>query len=131
MPTPGSTFSNSRNLKLSAAFTIGAEAGNAITVNVQLKDRENGNELSERAAVEFYLSDDPNGDTVVAAATSLAAGTDGVMQEFIPNSAGRLVSEADGDIDVVVGDASGVATYYLVLVMPDGKLVVSSAITFA
>lgn len=129
--TPGSTFSNNRNLKIGAAFTIGAETSDTITVNIQLKDRDNGNELSERAAIGFYLSDNANGDTVVAAATSLVAGTDGIMQEFISNSAGRLVSEADGDIDVVIGDASGAATYYLVLVMPDGKLVVSSVITFA
>ena len=42
-----------------------------------------------------------------------------------------LVIEADGDIDITIGDASGAATYYLVLVMPSGELVVSDAITFA
>lgn len=131
MPTLGSTFLNNRDLKLAASFTIGAESSNTITVNIQLKDRENGNELSERASVGFYLSSDANGDSITTAATSLAAGTDGLMQEWISNSAGRLVSEADGDIDVVIGDASGVATYYLVLIMPDGKLYVSDAITFA
>lgn len=131
MPTPGSTFLNSRDIKLSALFTIGAESANTITVNIQLLDRENRNEIAERAAVGFYLSADANGDSTAVAATSLVGGTDGIMQEFISNSAGRLVSEVDGDIDVVVGDASGVATYYLVLVMPDGKLIVSSAITFA
>lgn len=114
-----------------ATFVIGAESGgNTITVNIQLKDAA-GVDMATRSAVGFYLSSDANGDTTAVAATSLVAGTDGVMQEFISNSAGRLISEADGDIDVVVGDASGVATYYLVLVMPNGSLVVSAAITFA
>ena len=113
-----------------ASFTIGAEAGNEINVAVQLLDG-NGDELATRAAVQFYLSDDADGDTLVAAATSLAIGTDGVILEHISNSAGVLVSEADGDVDVTIGDASGAATYYLVLVMPSGELVVSDAITFA
>ena len=114
----------------SATFTIGAEDTNTITVNVQLTDG-NGDEMATRSAVQFYLSDNADGDTVVAAATSLVAGTDGVMIESVANSAGLLISEADGDIDVIVGDASGAATYYLVLVMPSGQLVVSDAITFA
>jgi hypothetical protein len=119
------------NAPFDASFTIGAESGgNTITVNIQLLDAD-GNDLATRAAVGFYLSADANGDAVAVAATSLAAGTDGNMQEFIANSAGRLVSEADGDIDVVVGDASGVATYYLILVLPNGLLKASAAITFA
>ena len=113
-----------------ATFTIGAEAGNVINVAIQLKDGA-GDDLATRAAVGFYLSDDADGDTIVAAATSLAIGTDGVAIENISNSAGVLISEADGDIDLNIGDASGAATYYLVLVMPSGELVVSSVITFA
>lgn len=126
-----SKFDNSRDLLIKPVYTIGAEAANVITVSVQLVDRKNGNEISERVQVGFYLSSDANGDAVVAATTSLAAGTDGLMLEYIANSAGVLTSEADGDIDVAVGDASGVATYYLILVMPDGKLYPSGAITFA
>ena len=119
------------NQVASASFVIGTETGgNEITVNIQLLDAA-GAAMAIRSAVGFYLSADANGDSTAVAATSLAAGTDGVMQEFIANSAGRLISEADGDIDVVIGDASGAATYYLVLIMPNGKLVVSNAITFA
>lgn len=113
-----------------ASFVIGAEAGNEINVGIQLLDG-NGDDIATRVAVQFYLSDDAEGDTVVAAATSLAIGTDGVAIEFVSNSAGLLISEADGDIDLTIGDASGAATYYLVLVMPSGELVVSDVITFA
>lgn len=119
------------NQVATATFVIGAETGgDEITVNIQLLDAA-GADMAIRSSVDFYLSSDANGDAIVAATTSLVGGTDGIMQEFISNSAGRLVSEADGDIDIVIGDASGVATYYLVLVMPSGKLVVSTAITFA
>lgn len=113
-----------------ATFVINAEVGNEIIVNIQLKDAA-GSDMAIRSAVGFYLSSDANGDATATAATSLVAGTDGVMQEWVSNSSGRLISEADGDIDIVIGDASGVATYYLILVMPNGKLVASTAITFA
>lgn len=118
------------NQVASASFTIAAETGNTITVSIQLKDAA-GADMATRSSVGFYLSADANGDSTAVATTSLAAGTDGVMQEFISNSVGRLISEADGDIDVVVGDASGVATYYLILIMPNGSLSTSGAITFA
>ena len=41
-----------------------------------------------------------------------------------------LTSESDGDIDIDFTD-SGAQTVYLVLVMPNGRLVISSAITHA
>lgn len=40
------------------------------------------------------------------------------------------VSEADGDIDISITD-SGTPTMYMILVLPDGTLVASGAITFA
>jgi hypothetical protein len=118
------------NQVASATFTIGAEAGNVINVGIQLKDAA-GSDMAIRNSLPFYLSADANGDAIATAATSLAIGTDGLMIEWVSNSSGMLTSEADGDIDINVGDASGVATYYLVLVLPNGKLSVSAAITFA
>lgn len=119
------------NAPFDASFVIGAESGgNVINVAIQLLDAD-GNDLATRAAVFFYLSDDADGDTVVAATTSLAIGTDGVAIEYVSNSAGLLISEADGDIDLNIGDASGAATYYLVLVLPNGLLKVSDVIEFA
>lgn len=51
------------------------------------------------------------------------------VQTEIPKSF-RLISESDGDIDINIGE-DGVDTWYLILVMPDGRLVASGAITFA
>jgi hypothetical protein len=118
------------NQVATASFVIGAEAGNVINVAIQLKDAA-GNDMAISNAIPFYLSGDADGSSQKTAATSLAIGTDGLMIEWTSNSSGLLVSESDGDIDMNIGDASGAATYYVVLVMPNGKLVISSVITFA
>ncbi len=122
---------NGRNVEIAASFAIGTEQANAITVTVQLSDRRNGGDMSERICVGWYLSSDANGDAIATAPSSgIAIGTDGLLIEWTANVAGIAVSEADGDIDVVLTEA-GAGTWYLVLVMPDGKLYPSGAITFA
>ncbi len=109
----------------------GTETGDAITVSVQLKTIA-GADLASRGAIRGYLAADANGDAVTGLTiASLANGTDG---EVIPLDAGltafEAISEADGDIDIVIGCA-GVGTCYLILITPRGKLIASSAITFA
>lgn len=113
------------------AFVVGAEAGDAINVGIQLKDSA-GADLAVRGSVFAYLSDDANGDSIAAAAPSggVAIGADGLAIPLVAGKAWLLTSEADGDIDLTITEA-GVDTWYLVLVMPDGRLAVSGAITFA
>lgn len=125
------------NVPASASFTIGAESANEIVVAVQLLDAS-GQALAARAAVEAYLSSDANGDALEApsATLTIAASTDGIaIPRGAVNALGHtsflLVSESDGDVDVSITQTSGADTHYLVLVMPNGKLVVSEAITFA
>jgi len=114
-----------------ASFVVGAEAGNAINVSVQLKTGS-GLDLSERGSCLAYLSDDAFGDSVAATAPSgnVVIGTDGLAIPLVAKKCFLLTSESDGDIDITLNEA-GVATWYLVLVLPNGKLAVSSAITFA
>lgn len=128
----GSLFQNNRNLQLDAGFTIGAEAANVINIAIQLTDRNNGNEMGERSSIFAYLSDDANGNSIAGTAPSggIAIGTDGLAIPLVANKAFMLTSEVDGDIDLNITEA-GVDTWYLILVMPDGKLLVSGAITFA
>lgn len=113
------------------AFTVGAEAANAITVNVQMNDG-NGDAMTVRSGLYFYLSDDANGDSIAATApsTSVAAGTDGFIDDVTAKKSFMGISEADGDLDVVITE-TGADTWYLVAVLPDGRLSVSGAITFA
>ena len=113
-----------------AAFTVGTEATNVITVAVQLK-RQDLRDLAVRGHVDWYLSGDATGDTLATAASGgVAAGTDGVVASTITGRAGFAISEADGDIDFAITD-TGTPTMYLAIRLPDGSLTVSGAITFA
>lgn len=125
-------FKNNRAIQLDATMTVGAEASNIINVAIQLKDLRNGNELTERAAVFAYFSNDANGDTNHGADANMSAaiGTDGVLMDLVTDGPYLLVSESDGDIDVNI-TKTDTGTIYLILVMPDGRLVPSGAITFA
>lgn len=113
-------------------FVIGAEGSNIINVGIQLNDAA-GVALATRASLFAYLSDDANGDSIVATAPDggWAIGTDGLLIPVVTNKAAQLTSEADGDIDINITHAAGAKTVYLIIVLPNGKLVASTAITFA
>lgn len=110
-------------------FVVGAEVGNVINVGLQLKN--GSDELAQRVSLFAYLSSDANGDSLATAPTTVAVGTDGLLIPLVTGRAFQLTCEADGDIDLNITLSSGAATYYLVVVLPDGTLEVSGAITFA
>ena len=115
---------------ITATISVSAEDTNVVTATIQLKDRFGG-DLARRGVVFGYISSDANGDALSAAHDGgCAIGTDGLMIETLANQAFWLVSEADGDIDIEFTD-SGDFTAYLVLVMPDGRLVISDVMTHA
>ena len=121
-----------------ATITVGAEGGNVINVAIQLNDGWAA-ALAVRGSVMAYLSDNANGDdlTGIAPDGGWAIGTDGVLiplasddgSAIVPNKTAQLVSESDGDIDINITESS-TGTWYLILVMPDGRLQASGAITF-
>lgn len=123
---------------IDAAITVGTEAANAINVAIQLKDSK-GNDCPSRRTILAYLSDDAYGDSIVATEpnTSVLIGTDGLLIPLLTGAAGAelnmsvfmLVSEVDGDIDITITNTTA-DTFYLILVMPDGRLLASGAITF-
>lgn len=109
-------------------FVVGTEAGNAITTNIQLLN--GATELDEAGFVFVYLSSDAAGQAPQAAQTSIACGTDGsVVGTLTAATTLLVVSEADGDIDIVVTD-TGTYTRYLNVVFPNG-LRKAVAMTFA
>ncbi|MEX0852580.1 MAG: hypothetical protein WD036_04760 [Bauldia sp.] len=112
-------------------IVVGAAVGDVINVAIQLTDSDDA-DLAVRGSVFAYLSDDANGDSVAGTAPSagVAIGTDGLAIPLVADKAFQLVSEADGDIDLNIEEA-GADTWYLILVMPDGRTVASNAITFA
>lgn len=120
-----------------ASFVLATEDSNAIVVSIQLYDRA-GRELQKSVALDAYLSSASDGSTFEghSGTLTIASGTDGLtIPAAAANSSGhsllKLVSEADGDIDVSITQTSGADEFYLVLIMPNGDLVISQAITFA
>lgn len=114
-----------------ASFVIGNEVAHVRNVAIQLQD-DAGADLAIRGSLLAYLSSDVHGDVLAAAAPSggVAIGADGVAIPLVAGKTFQLVSEADGDIDLNITEAAA-KSFYLVLVLPNGALAVSDAITFA
>ena len=114
-----------------ATIVVGDEAANVINVAIQFTDA-NGDDMAVPVSVKWYHADDSAGlnPTTTAQDGGTAIGTDGALIESVANLSGTMISEADGDVDIDVTDA-GTFTTYLVVVMPNGSLVISGAITHA
>lgn len=127
----GALVVNDSRMAAHAVIAVGTEAANVINVTVQLQDGL-GNDLAAAAGVSAYLSDNDDGSSIAATAPDggVAIGTDGLLIPLIAGKRFDLVSEVDGDIDIDITE-SGIDTWYLVVVLPFGKLIVSEAITFA
>jgi len=111
-----------------ATFSIATAGGGAQVVSVQLVDGE-GEDLTEKTCVQAYLSDDSGGDNVSAGCDGgISSGTDGDVLSIVANKMALLQTESDGDVDVTVTESTGAQTFYLVVILPNGKRVVSGAI---
>jgi hypothetical protein len=119
-------------------FSIGAEdAFNTRLIQVTLKDFE-GNTVTERTKIEFYLSGDSNGDDQLNSATGYVSNvtSNGEILQLWKSASvsddivGVGLTNASGVIDISITQ-SGSGTLYLVVILPTGKIIVSSAITFA
>ena len=111
-------------------FTIGAESANVINVAVQFVD-ELGNDVDQAVNAYLSLHDDAAGQTAgTAHSTSPAIGSDGLLAVLVTDLAWMATSEADGDLDINFTD-DGAQTVYLKVVLPDGRQVMSDAITHA
>lgn len=114
-----------------ASITVGAEAANARAITIQLKD-SNGNDVAERTMVRVHVMADANGDAfaTTGGSTGIAIGTDGALLAVVAKKSFIAISEADGDIDLTWTD-TGTEVAYLHLELPNGRRVVSSALTNA
>ena len=120
-------------LQLQASFTVGVEGGNVINVAVAIKDGYNNVALAVRTSLMVYLADAATGAAIIGTAPSggIAAGTNGaVLGALVANKLLAVVTNAAGLIDFNITEA-GVKTLYVVVVLPDGRLAISGAVTFA
>ena len=112
--------------------TIGDQAGDVINVAVQLESASGG--FDYRTGVFVYLSDSQYGLSLAATAPDggWAIGTDGVLIPVVTGKAAYVVANGMGQFDIDITE-SGSATWYLIVVKPDGKIDAagsSNAITF-
>lgn len=114
-----------------ASITVGAENTNVRAITIQLKD-ETGADMAVRTPVLAFLLLDANGDAFAATggSTGIAIGTDGALLALVAKKVFLLISEADGDIDLTWTD-TGTEAAYLALLMPNGRMVISDALTNA
>lgn len=113
------------------AFSVGTEAADIIIVTVTAYDQNKLNPVAERVALKYYLSNNANGDGLATVPTGgIAVSVDGTVIEDVTDLSGFLVTNASGVCKIAITD-SGTPTLYLIVVLPDGTLQKSGAITFA
>lgn len=114
-----------------ASITVGAENTNVRAISIQLKDGQ-GNDLATRAAVQIGVFADANASAFVGTggSTGIAIGTDGALLPIVAKKLFLAVSEADGDIDLTWTD-TGTEVAYLGVILPNGKIIMSAALTNA
>ena len=112
-----------------ASITVSAENANVRTIAIQLKDAQ-GKDIAHRAAVQIAVLADASGNAFAATggSTGIEIGTDGAMLPVVAKKLFLAISEADGDIDLTWTD-TGTEAAYLAVILPNGRMVVSAALT--
>lgn len=112
-------------------ITINAEAGDSIQIDIQVQD-SSGNNISAIYGIDAWLSDNASDGSISATAPDGGFYASSAYQifEYVADLMKKFVTDDTGALSVFV-DESSVATWYLVIQMPDGTLTVSNAITFA
>lgn len=113
-----------------ATITVGAENTNVRAIAIQLKDA-NGNDVTSVQHVKIYVMANAAGTAYSSGgSTGIAIGTDGALLALVAKKVFVATSEADGDIDLTYTD-TGTDAAYLHVELPNGKIVVSAALTNA
>lgn len=114
-----------------ASITVGDESGDARAITIQLKDA-NGNDIAyvETVKLVLYLNAARTAYVVTGGSTGIAIGTDGALLALVAKKVFLATSEADGDIDLTWTD-TGTEAAYLGVHLPNGRVVMSSALTNA
>lgn len=111
-----------------AVITPGDAHATTVATTIQLKDYA-GNNLTVPAAVIAYLSEDADGldfnDVTLTADLSASVGYRAILLAY---KSYLLVSTAAGAITVSIQFDDNADDFYLIVVMPDGRRVVSSKI---
>ncbi len=110
-------------------FTVGGAHTDTVNVVMQFTDAA-GLDISHSVAGLFYLADDTAGliFTGTLPDGANAINIDGAAVEVITDQLWAFNTESDGDLDFDVKHTAGAHDWYLAVILPNGKLVVSSKI---
>jgi len=125
---PGGQFDNNGGFA-GATITVAAEITNVRAITIQLT-KADGTDIDTRQMCLIAVLLDANGDAFVTTggSTGIAIGTDGALLPVVAKKLFWAISEADGDIDLTWTD-TGTEAAYLAVRLPNGKMVISSALT--
>lgn len=121
-----------QNFHLDIDFTIGNEVDDERAISVQVKEAKSQSNVSERIAFTLYLSDDAEGDGLIATAPDGGFSfSTGSYLALVSNKMYTVVTNASGAAAFNLAHTGGAKTLYAIAIDPAGRLNVSSAITFA
>lgn len=111
-----------------ADIDVGNESAGKIAVTIQLKDYA-GNNLTVPNSITAYCASNPTGLTYAVTDLTTDIHTDtGSLAVLATKGVYQLVSTAAGLIVLDCTDAGASTAFYLVFVLPNGKLIVSDVI---
>jgi len=111
-----------------ADIAVGKESSGKIAVTIQLKDYA-GNNLTVPNSIIAYCASDSDGLTYAVNDLTTDIHTDtGSLAVLVAQGVYQLVSTAAGLIVLDCTDSAACTAFYLVLVLPNGKLIVSDSI---
>lgn len=112
-----------------ATITVGAENANVRAITIQLKDVE-GQAINYREMVELVVLLDANGSDFAATggSTGIAIGASGKLLAVVAKKLFRAISTAAGVIELTWTD-TGTEAAYLGVRLPNGRVVISAALT--
>lgn len=133
---PATKYANTAGNAVDCTLTVGAEVPaptHSIKVSGVFKDYL-GNAVTEAVVFLAYLSDDALGQvlsTLVPTADAVVVTDGNILKVHTANIMYSVISEANGQFDLTWAKTNGVDTAYLNVVMPDGRMKHSGAITFS
>ena len=126
-------FGGIQGAQLGISFSVGPEINHVVTTAITVTGAVSATSMGAAVALPFYISSDAAGQVLeVGTDLALTAGTDGLVILSGGDSKvyGTLVTETTGEMDLIITD-TGIDTYYINVIMPDGRVGTSAEITFA
>lgn len=114
-----------------ASITVGAEAADVRAITITLKDIH-GNAIDYAEVVDIIMLLNSSGTDFVATggSTGIAIGASGKLQTILAKKRFTAISTTAGVIALTWTD-TGTEAAYLGLVLPTGRMIISSALTNA